>query len=583
MAQPTAISPAVAKRLLSYVKPFRLGFLAAAIGMLGYALVDVYFISKLPGFIDEGINAKNTDYLRYAPFFVIGIFILRGVCNFIASYCLNWVGTQVVQTLRQQLFEHFMKLPVSYHDQHSTGELISKVTYNTEQIKQTTSRALAVMVREGAFVTGLVIMMFYHSWQLSAIFLLIAPVIAIVVRLVSKRFRMLSRNIQTAMGDVTTSAEQMLNGHKVILSFGGQKIESERFAKINNTTRQQDVKMEATRAISVSTIQIIASFALAFVVYMASFPEMLDSLSAGVFTTIVGSMMMLLRPLKQLTTVNSEFQRGLAAAKSVFEVLDHPVEQDTGSLVLENVKGDIRFEHVSFTYPGHDKQVLFDISFTAGAGKTIALVGRSGSGKTTISSLLPRFYELNSGNIFIDQLNIRDCTLASLRQQLAVVSQHVTLFNDSIANNISYGCTEPVSEQRLLEVAEKAHVLEFASQLKDGIHTIIGENGVSLSGGQRQRIAIARALLREAPILILDEATSALDTESERKIQAALNELLKGRTSIVIAHRLSTIENADSIIVMEQGCIVEQGDHASLLAKNGAYAQLYKLQFGESS
>ncbi|GAB2924035.1 lipid A ABC transporter ATP-binding protein/permease MsbA [Rheinheimera gaetbuli] len=549
--------------------------------MLGYALIDVYFISKLPGFIDEGINAKNTDYLRYAPFFVIAVFVMRGFCNFIASYCLNWVGTHVVQALRQQLFEHYMKLPVSYHDQHSTGELISKVTYNTEQIKQTTSRALAVVVREGAFVTGLVVMMFYHSWQLSAIFLLIAPVIAVVVRFVSKRFRLLSRNIQTAMGDVTTSSEQMLNGHKVILSFGGQKVESERFARVNNITRRQDVKMEATRAISVSTIQIIASFALAFVVYMASFPEMLDSLSAGVFTTIVGSMMMLLRPLKQLTTVNSEFQRGLAAAKSVFDVLDQPVEQDTGSLVLDKIRGEIRFDKVNFTYPGHEKQVLFDISFCAEQGKTIALVGRSGSGKTTISSLLPRFYELSSGNIYIDEHNIRDCTLASLRHQLAVVSQHVTLFNDSIANNICYGCTEPVSQQRLLDVAEKAHVLEFASQLADGLNTVIGENGVSLSGGQRQRIAIARALLREAPILILDEATSALDTESERKIQAALNELLKGRTSIVIAHRLSTIENADVIIVMDQGRIVEQGDHTSLLAQNGAYAQLYKLQFGE--
>lgn len=581
MAKPIPVSSAVARRLLSYVKPFRLGFVVAALGMLGYALIDVYFISKLPGFIDEGINAKNTDYLRYAPFFVIAVFVMRGVCNFIASYCLNWVGTHVVQALRQQLFEHYMKLPVSYHDQHSTGELISKVTYNTEQIKQTTSRALAVVVREGAFVTGLVVMMFYHSWQLSAIFLLIAPVIAVVVRFVSKRFRLLSRNIQTAMGDVTTSSEQMLNGHKVILSFGGQKVESERFARVNNITRRQDVKMEATRAISVSTIQIIASFALAFVVYMASFPEMLDSLSAGVFTTIVGSMMMLLRPLKQLTTVNSEFQRGLAAAKSVFDVLDQPVEQDTGSLVLDNIRGEIRFDKVNFTYPGHEKQVLFDISFCAEQGKTIALVGRSGSGKTTISSLLPRFYELSSGNIFIDEHNIRDCTLASLRRQLAVVSQHVTLFNDSIANNITYGCTEPVSQQRLLAVAEKAHVLEFASQLADGLNTVIGENGVSLSGGQRQRIAIARALLREAPILILDEATSALDTESERKIQAALNELLKGRTSIVIAHRLSTIENADVIIVMDQGRIVEQGDHASLLAQNGAYAQLYKLQFGE--
>ena len=292
-------------------------------------------------------------------------------------------------------------------------------------------------------------------------------------------------------------------------------------------------------------------------------------------------MMMLLRPLKQLTTVNSEFQRGLTAAKSVFDVLDQPVERDDGVVDLNNIRGNIRFEQVNFSYPGHEKQVLFDINFTAPAGKTVALVGRSGSGKTTISSLLPRFYELTSGNIFIDEHNIQDCTLASLRNQIALVSQHVTLFNDTIANNITYGCTAPVSDEILQKVAEKAHVLEFTNQLKDGLNTQIGENGVSLSGGQRQRIAIARALLREAPILILDEATSALDTESERKIQAALNELFKGRTSIVIAHRLSTIENADVIIVMEQGRIIEQGDHQTLLAKNGAYAQLYKLQFGE--
>ena len=583
MAQSNIITSSTVRRLLSYVRPYRIGFIAAALGMLGYALVDVYFISNLPDFIDKGINGKNTDYLRYAPIFVFVIFFMRGLCNFVASYCLNWVGTHIVQNMRQQLFEHFMRLPVSFHDQHSTGELISKVTYNTEQIKQTTSKALAVLVREGVFVSGLLVMMFYYSWQLSAIFLLIAPVIAVVVRFVSRRFRLLSRNIQTAMGDVTTSSEQMLNGHKVILSFGGQQIESQRFASINNLTRRQDVKMEATRAISVSTIQIIASFALAFVVYMASFPEMLNSLSAGVFTTIVGSMMMLLRPLKQLTTVNSEFQRGLSAAASVFEILDQSVEQDNGTTKLERVTGDIRFERVNFSYPGHEKQVLFDISFSAPAGKTIALVGRSGSGKTTISSLLPRFYELTSGDIYIDEHNISDCTLASLRQQLAVVSQHVTLFNDTIANNITYGCTAPVSNEQLLAVAEKAHVLEFAEQLKDGLQTVIGENGVSLSGGQRQRIAIARALFREAPILILDEATSALDTESERKIQAALNELLKGRTSIVIAHRLSTIENADSIIVMEQGRIVEQGNHTELLALDGAYAQLYKMQFGEQA
>ncbi len=569
-----------ARRLLRYVIPYKFGFLAAAIGMLGYALIDVYFISKLPDFIDVGINDKNSDYLRYAPIFIVLIFVLRGVFNFIATYCLNWVGTHVVQTLRQQLFEHYMRLPVSFHDQHSTGELISKVTYNTEQIKQTTSRSLSVLLREGVFVSGLLVMMFLMSWQLSAIFLLIAPVIAVVVSFVSKRFRLLSRNIQNAMGNVTTCSEQMLNGHKVILSFGGQQVEKERFHQINNLTRQQDVKMEATRAISVSSIQVIASFALAFVVYMASFPEMLESLSAGTFTTIVASMMMMLRPLKQLTTVNSEFQRGLAAAKSVFAILDEPIEQDTGSVQLADVKGNISFNQVNFSYPGHDKQVLFDISFTAKAGETIALVGRSGSGKTTISSLLPRFYELNSGEITIDGQNIRQCSLSSLRQQMAIVSQHVTLFNDTIANNISYGLAQPVSAEQLHEVAEKAHVLEFANQLTDGLNTVIGENGVSLSGGQRQRIAIARALLRQAPILVLDEATSALDTESERKIQAALDALLKGRTNIVIAHRLSTIENADKIIVMEQGRIIEQGTHSELLDANGAYAQLYKLQFG---
>jgi len=569
-----------ARRLLRYVIPYKFGFLAAALGMLGYALIDVYFISKLPQFIDKGINDKNTDYLRYAPLFIVLIFIVRGAFNFVASYCLNWVGTHVVKTLRQQLFEHYMRLPVSFHDQHSTGELISKVTYNTEQIKQTTSRSLSVVLREGVFVIGLLVMMFMMSWQLSAIFLLIAPVIAIVVSFVSKRFRMLSRNIQNAMGNVTTCSEQMLNGHKVILSFGGQQVEKQRFFKINNLTRQQDVKLEATRAISVSTIQVIASFALAFVVYMASFPEMLESLSAGTFTTIVASMMIMLRPLKQLTTVNSEFQRGLSAAKSVFEVLDQPVEQDTGTVQLNNVKGDISFEQVNFTYPGHEKQVLFDISFTAKAGQTIALVGRSGSGKTTISSLLPRFYELTSGDISIDGQNIRQCTLPSLRSQMAIVSQHVTLFNDTIANNICYGLSEQVSPATLLDVAEKAHVLEFANQLPDGLDTVIGENGVSLSGGQRQRIAIARALLRQAPILVLDEATSALDTESERKIQAALDELLLGRTNIVIAHRLSTIEQADKIIVMEQGRIIEQGSHAELLQADGTYAQLYKLQFG---
>ncbi len=569
------------RRLMRYSKPYRGGFILAIFGMIGYAAIDVYFINEFETFIDRGITEKDQNYFFWAPIVVVLLFALRGVFNFISSYCLSWAGTHIVKDLRQQLFRQMMRLPVSFHDKHSTGELISKITYDAEQIKQASSKALVVLIHEGAFVLGLLIVMFSKSWQLSAIFLLIAPLIAVIVSLVSKRFRLISNRMQGAMGDVTSSAEQMLNGHKVILSFGGQAIEDQRFSDINNRNRHLDVKLESTRAISVSLIQTIASCALAFVIYLASFPEMLETLTPGKFTAILTSMMLLLKPLKQLTTVNSDFQKGMAAAAAVFKVLDEKPEQDTGSTELSRVQGNIDVKGLNFRYPGHDKQVLQDISFSVKAGQTVALVGRSGSGKTTISSLLPRFYEVEDGEILIDGHNIRDCTLASLRKQIAVVSQQVVLFNDTIANNIAYGFEGELSRAQLELVAEKAHVLEFASQLPLGLDTEIGENGVTLSGGQRQRIAIARALLRQSPLLVLDEATSALDTESERKIQGALDELLKNRTNIVIAHRLSTIENADLILVMDQGRIVERGTHQSLLAQDGYYASLYKMQFGD--
>lgn len=552
------------------------------LGMAGYACVDVYFISQFSSFIDRGITQKDMAYLAWAPVFVVGMFFLRGVFHFISSYCLTWAGTHIVKDLRQQLFRQMIALPVSYHDKHSTGELISKITYDAEQIKQASSKALMVLIHEGVFVLGCLGLMFYNSWQLSLIFLVIAPVIAVIVTQVSKRFRKISSNMQNAMGDVTTSSEQMLNGHKVILSFGSAELENARFKAVNNRNRQLDVKMEATRSISVSLVQLIASFALAFVIYLASFPAMLDTLTPGTFSEILAAMMLLLKPLKQLTTVNSDFQRGMAAATNVFLVLDEKPEQDTGTLELGQVKGAIEIKNLSFNYPGHEKQVLKQINIKVEPGQTAALVGRSGSGKTTISNLLPRFYEIEQGEILLDGINTKDCTLDSLRGQMAVVSQQVVLFNDTIANNIAYGYRGELSREHLINVAEKAHVMEFVSQMPQGLDTEIGENGVTLSGGQRQRIAIARALLRQAPVLILDEATSALDTESERKIQGALEELFKGRTSIVIAHRLSTIENADQILVMDQGQIVEQGTHQSLLAQNGYYAQLYKMQFSEA-
>jgi subfamily B ATP-binding cassette protein MsbA len=570
------------KRLLQYLKPYKAGFALAMLGMAGYACVDVYFISQFSSFIDRGITQKDMNYLAWAPVFVVGMFFLRGVFHFISSYCLTWAGTHIVKDLRQQLFRQMIALPVSYHDKHSTGELISKITYDAEQIKQASSKALMVLIHEGVFVLGCLGLMFYNSWQLSLIFLVIAPVIALIVTHVSKRFRKISSNMQNAMGDVTTSSEQMLNGHKVILSFGSAELENSRFKEVNNRNRQLDVKMEATRSISVSLVQLIASFALAFVIYLASFPAMLDTLTPGTFSEILAAMMLLLKPLKQLTTVNSDFQRGMAAATNVFLVLDEKPEQDTGTIELAQVKGAIEIKDLSFHYPGHEKQVLKQINIKVEPGQTVALVGRSGSGKTTISNLLPRFYEITQGEILLDGINAKDCTLDSLRGQMAVVSQHVVLFNDTIANNIAYGYRGDLSREHLINVAEKAHVMEFVSQMPQGLDTEIGENGVTLSGGQRQRIAIARALLRQAPLLILDEATSALDTESERKIQGALEELFKGRTSIVIAHRLSTIENADQILVMDQGQIVEQGTHQSLLAQNGYYAQLYKMQFSEA-
>ncbi len=567
------------RRLLGYIKPYRPAFILAIIGMLGYAAVDTFFFSQIETLIDDGLTEQNSKILIYGALFVPIIFVARGLFNFISTYFLNWVGFRVVTTLRQQLFDHMMQLPVSFHDSHSTGDLLSKITYTTQQVAEASSRAVLVLIKEGAFVIGLLSLMFYHSWQLSIVFLIVGPLIAKVVAIVSRRFRKVSERIQTAMGNVTTTAEQMLNGHKVVVMYEGQKRESDRFEHINNVTRNQNMKLITSQSLSTSVIQLIASFSLSMVFVLASFPDMLEQLSAGAFTTLLTAMIMLLRPLKQLTSVNSDFQRGIAAAQSIFEVLDEEKEQDTGRRVIDRATGNIEFQHVEFSYDDTESPALEDVSFSVGSGKILALVGRSGSGKSTISNLLTRFYTPQHGKILLDGEDIYDYKLKCLRRQFAVVSQHVTLFNDSIANNIAYGAHEDVSPERIREVAEQACITEFTDCLPLGLDTMVGENGVMLSGGQRQRIAIARALLRDAPILILDEATSALDTESERHIQKALKRLQQNRTSIVIAHRLSTIENADEILVMEEGQIIERGNHSELIEQQGAYHQLYSLQF----
>lgn len=575
------------RRLVGYAKPYKFGFIVAILGMIGYAAIDVYFLKQLQPLIDEGLTGKNTNFMKWAPIFIVVAFIIRGIAHFVANYCLAWVGNNVVADLRQQLFEHIMAMPLAFHDKQSTGALISKITFDTEQVLNSVSKSILVLVQQSAFVIGLVGLMFYLSWQLSVIFLLVIPIIALIVSGVSKRFRKVSKNIQGAMGEVTSAAEQTFNGHKVVLTFGGQQREFKRFGKINKHNRQQRMKMIATKSASVPIIQVIASFALAFVFYAITSDTLRDTITPGTFTSIIAYMTMLLRPLKMLTNVNAEFQQGMAACTSIFSILDHEKEKDNGTIALNKASGHLTFQHVDFAYDttatesdenSPPKLVLSDVSFTLAPGETLALVGRSGSGKSTATSLLLRFYDATNGAILIDNTNIEAFKLTDLRKQFAYVSQQVVLFNDTLANNIAYGKPE-ASRAEIIAAAKSAHVMEFAEKMEQGLDTNIGENGALLSGGQRQRVAIARALLCDTPFLILDEATSALDTESERHIQDALQTLQQNRTSIIIAHRLSTIENADNIIVMDQGEMVEQGSHHDLLAKQGAYAQLHSFQF----
>lgn len=567
------------KRLWPTIAPFKIGLVVAAIALIINAAGDAFMISLLKPLLDDGFGKADNNTLKWLPLAILGLMIVRGSSSFVSTYCVSWVSGKVVMSMRRKLFGHMMGMPVSYFDQQSTGTLLSRITYDSEQVASSASGALITIIREGTYIIALFGIMFYNSWQLSLILIAIAPVVSITIRVVSKRFRKISKNMQTGMGHVTTSAEQMLKGHKEVLIFGGQKVETERFDKVSNNMRRQNMKMVSASAISDPIVQMIASFALAFVLYAASFPEIKEQLSPGTIGVVFSSMFALMRPLKSLTNVNAQFQRGMAACQTLFAILDTEKEKDEGTKVLTQVKGDIEFDSVTFTYETKEHPALEDVSFTLPAGKSVALVGRSGSGKSTIANLITRFYDIDKGSIRIDGHDIRDYTLESLRSQVALVSQHVYLFNDTVANNIAYATDGRYSRAEIEKAAEMAYAMDFIQKLDNGLDTMIGENGVMLSGGQRQRIAIARALLRDAPILILDEATSALDTESERAIQAALDELQKNRTSLVIAHRLSTIENADQILVVQDGHIIERGDHSTLLAKNGAYAQLHRIQF----
>ncbi|WP_144208866.1 lipid A export permease/ATP-binding protein MsbA [Shewanella donghaensis] len=588
----------VFKRLVTYLVPMKGMFLLAVMALLTYGLVDAAFIAFIKPFIDEGFSQApsvvggvevpthggfnaNNDIMVMAPLVVIGMFTLRGLANFVSTYCVSYMSSRLIMDMRQQVFEHYLRLPVSYIDRENSGNLISRVTFDTEQIARASGSALISIVRDSITVVGMLAIMFYYSWKLSLCILVIGPLMGIVISVVSKRFRKVSKQIQSAMGGVTATTEQMIKGHKNVLAFGGQKTEVERFFKVNDTNRHQNMKLAVAQAISQPLIMVIGSFALAFVLYAATFPSLKADLTAGTFAAILGAMIAMLQPIKNLTRVNAEFQRGIAACTTVFALLDTAPESDEGQFETKRVKGNLKFNNVTFSYPEQERSALANIDFEVKQGKTIALVGRSGSGKSTIASLITRFYTgVSEGDITLDDVSIYDYKLKSLRNQVALVSQQVTLFNDTIANNIAYAYPGEATREQIEQAATLAYAMEFIETLPEGLDTQVGENGVLLSGGQRQRIAIARAMLRDAPVLILDEATSALDTESEKAIQKGLDNLRHNRTSIVIAHRLSTIESADEILVVDQGKIVERGNHTDLVAQEGIYANLYKMQFG---
>ncbi|EOX3977537.1 lipid A ABC transporter ATP-binding protein/permease MsbA [Vibrio alginolyticus] len=569
------------KRLWQFIRLYKSGLVVAVIALVINAISDTYMISLLKPLLDEGFGNAESDFLRTLPLIIFAMMFIRGISGFVSTYCLSWVSGNVVMQVRRMVFNHFMHMPVSYFDKEKTGNLLSRITYDSEQVSAATSQALVSIVREGASIIGLLVLMFYNSWQLSLVLFAVAPVVAWGIGVVSKRFRKISKNMQTMMGNVTASAEQMLKGHKVVLSYGGQDIERKRFEKVSNQMRQQSMKLVTAQAAANPIIQMIASLAIVAVLYLASIDSIKEQLTPGTFTVVFSAMFGLMRPLKALTNVTSQFQRGMAASQTLFALIDLEPEKNEGKLTVKRANGDVSVKNVSFTYTGAEKPALENVSFDIPRGKTVALVGRSGSGKSTIANLFNRFYDVDSGSITLDGHDIRDYELKNLRQQFALVSQNVHLFNDTIANNIAYATDGQYERSDIEKAATLAHAMEFISKMDDGLDTMIGENGASLSGGQRQRVAIARALLRDAPVLILDEATSALDTESERAIQAALDELQKDKTVLVIAHRLSTIEKADEILVVDDGAIIERGNHAELIKKNGAYAQLHRIQFGE--
>ncbi|MCK9532960.1 MAG: lipid A export permease/ATP-binding protein MsbA [Gammaproteobacteria bacterium] len=570
----------VYRRLMRYVVPYWRAFALATLGMILEAGAQTTFAALIKPFVDGSFVERDAGVIRFAPIGLVLIFIIGGIASYLSTYWMNWVARRVIKTLRAEVFEKLLRLPVAYFDSTPSGNLLSRLVYDVEQVAQASSQAITVAVRDSLTIVGLLTWMFYIDWMLACILLVGSPLIAHLTRKISRRFRSYSTRIQTSMADVTHIGEETIEGQRVVKIFSGQEYERSRFEEANERNRHLHMRMIAASAANTPVVQLVSATGAAVVIYTAL--NMLDTLTVGTFVSFIAAMMMLLQPIKRLTSVNASLQRGIAAAGTIFLFMDEKEENDTGTVQVERARGAIEYRDVHFRYHASGPEILKGVSFSLEPGKSIAFVGRSGSGKSTLVNLLPRFYELESGAILLDGIDVRDIGLVSLRDQISLVSQHITLFNDTIANNIAYGRLKAATREEIIAAAEAAHAMEFIRQLPEGLDTLVGENGVLLSGGQRQRLAIARALLKNAPVLILDEATSALDTASERHIQAALEKLMTNRSTLIIAHRLSTIERADRIVVMEQGAIVESGRHEELLARNGAYANLYRMQFADA-
>ncbi len=565
------------RRLFRYMRRYWWALVLAGIATMIYSGVDAWFIYFLKPLLNKGLVDKNKHFLYFAPFLVMLVFMLRGVASFFSNYYIAVASRRVIMRLRQDLFAHYQQLPARFYDQTTSGQMLSVLLYCVDQIANAGADVLTSALQAICLIVGLVIVMISISWKLTLLYFLLAPLVTIVMRYSSLRVRRLSLGIQDSIGDLSHIAEENVEAYKIVRAFQGQPYEINKFNIAANVNRQREMKVVVARSASVCATQFITAIALALTLYIATLDISAAILTPGGFVAMIAAMLALLKPMKDMAMVQNKLYRGLAGAQKVFEVLDEDIEKDTGTCTLQRARGHIVFANVNFQYQPN-QPVLKNVSFEIKPGEVVALVGKSGGGKSTLTSLLSRYYDCDSGEILLDGVNIRDYQLNELRKQFALVTQQVTLFHDTIFNNIAYG-QFGAQKEAVLAAAEAAHVKELIESLPDKENTLIGENGVLLSGGQRQRLAIARALLKDAPILILDEATSALDNESERYIQAALEKLMKNRTTLIIAHRLSTIERADKIVVIEHGSVVEVGSHAELLTRGGQYAKLHALQF----